>query len=340
MSFETLAIDSNGTVLSFTDSGPPENKDYITVFAVHGIACNGLIFKKVQALARANNIRFVAINRRPYIGSTPYTEAESVTLCTGSETEKAHFIDARGIEFATFVETFVQKYDLPPISPDGKSGGVALLGWSAGNLVTAAALNSLGKLPPSSQDKFKLYLRAHIMHEPPSVIFGLPAAPLTWSPYVEASVPAKMHPRLATQWLSAYFDHGDLSANGVDAIEYIVPSLRCHPSFYSMSSSEVAEIADESISEFPGMFMRMEQANDVYRRVCYGPECKSLAPLLKTTLIVGEATISFRLTALLSIRADNSALGGDIRFSLVDGANHFVQWDEPDKAIKTYLEAL
>ncbi|KAJ6458696.1 hypothetical protein DFH09DRAFT_1115381, partial [Mycena vulgaris] len=302
MSFETLAIDSNGTVLSFTDSGPPENKDYITVFAVHGIACNGLIFKKVQALARANNIRFVAINRRPYIGSTPYTEAESVTLCTGSETEKAHFIDARGIEFATFVETFVQKYDLPPISPDGKSGGVALLGWSAGNLVTAAALNSL---------------------EPPSVIFGLPAAPLTWSPYVEASVPAKMHPRLATQWLSAYFDHGDLSANGVDAIEYIVPSLRCHPSFYSMSSSEVAEIADESISEFPGMFMRMEQANDVYRRVCYGPECKSLAPLLKTTLIVGEATISFRLTALLSIRADNSALGGDIRFSLVDGANHF-----------------
>ncbi|KAJ6460867.1 hypothetical protein DFH09DRAFT_1267699 [Mycena vulgaris] len=310
---------------AFTDSGPPENKDYITVFAVHGIACNGLIFKKVQALARANNIRF----------------AESVTLCTGSETEKAHFIDARGIEFATFVETFVQKYDLPPISPDGKSGGVALLGWSAGNLVTAAALNSLGtKLPPSSQDKFKLYLRAHIMHEPPSVIFGLPAAPLTWSPYMEASVPAKMHPRLATQWLSAYFDHGDLSANGVDAIEYIVPSLRCHPSFYSMSSSEVAEIADESISELPGMFMSMEQANDVYRRVCYGPECKSLAPRLKTTLIVGEATISFCLTAQLSIRADNSALGGDIRFSLVDAANHFVQWDEPDKVIKTYLEAL
>ncbi|KAJ7139247.1 hypothetical protein C8R44DRAFT_764116 [Mycena epipterygia] len=340
MSFETLAVNSQVTVLSFTDSGSPGSSSYTTIFAVHGLGFNGFIFKKVQALSATKNLRFVAVNRRHYVGSTSYTDAENSILTSGSDTEKSQFIDARGMELASFVDTFIQKHQLPPISSDGSSGGVALLGWSAGNLVTAAAIANLAKLPASTQDRFKVYLRAHIMHEPPSVIFGLPGPPRTWSPHMDASVPPEMHTRLGTQWLTSYFEHGDLSAKGVDAIEYIVPSCRRRPTIYDFSSPDFAEVIDESVVELPGMFMSMPQANAVYRQACYAADLKTLAPRLKKTLIVGDATVSFCITGLLSIRADNEAAGGDIQFASVAGANHFFQWDDPEDALKVYMEAL
>lgn len=160
------------------------------------------------------------------------------------------------------------------------------------------------------------------------------------------------------QWLTSYFEHGDLSAKVVDAIEYIVPSCRRRPTIYDFPSLDFAEIVDESVVELPGMFMSMPQANAVYRRASYAANLKTLAPHLKKTLIVGDATLSFCIACLLSIRADNEAAGGDIQFVLVAGANHFVsdlslqitptrvdssrqfQWDDPEDALKVYMEAL
>ncbi|KAJ7433448.1 hypothetical protein B0H11DRAFT_2296847 [Mycena galericulata] len=341
MSLDGTAVDAYGTVLTSTDSGAPAGSStYTTIFAVHGMAFNHGIFKKVQALCGSHNIRFVAVNRRDYGGSTRFSETERGVLTSATDEEKALFINSRGIEFATFIDKFNQKEHLPEISPNGDSGGFALLGWSAGNLVTAAALSNIEKLSPQTQELFKKGLRAHIMHEPPSVAFGLPASPMTWSPYMDASVPAKMHTRLATQWLTSYFDHGDFnSEQGLNAIEYIVSSCRQAPTIYSFSQSEFDQIIDESIAELPGMFMSTTQANAVYRRACYGAQLKTFAPRLKTTLIVGDATVSFCITALLSIRADNEAQG-TIQINLVPQANHFWQWEEPEDALRAYIQAL
>lgn len=82
---------------------------------------------------------------------------------TGSDDEKAHFINCRGVELANFIDTFIQNNQLPPISDDAKTGGVALLGWSAGTLITAAAIVNLDTLSEASKKRFKSHLRGHIM---------------------------------------------------------------------------------------------------------------------------------------------------------------------------------
>ncbi|KAJ6626740.1 hypothetical protein B0H10DRAFT_2211017 [Mycena sp. CBHHK59/15] len=308
MSLQSLVVNSEGTVLSFTDSGHPGSDSYTTVFAVHGIIFNGLIFKRVQALSASSNIRFVAINRRRYAGSTPYSDTESSILMTGSDEEKARWIDARGLELANFVDTFIQDNQLPPISADGNSGGVALLGWSSGNQVTASAIANLDKLSTSSQNRFTAYLRAYIMHEPPTIIFGLPRTPKTRSPDIEETILAEKRTPM-TMWLTSYFDHGDLSSRDPNILKHIVPSARRRPTIHDMTADEIAEIVDESfkLPSFPKL---------------------------------GDATGALPLAAFFNIQDDNAASGGNIKFVVIPGANHFFQWDDAKDALKAYVEAL
>jgi len=340
MTLQTLPVDANGTVLAFTDSGKPGSDNYITIFAVHGMGYNNLIFKRVAALVASKHIRLVAINRRQYEGSTPYTEPEGMIPITGSDDDKAGFIVSRGIELANFIDAFIQKNDLPPISNDGKTGGVAILGWSAGNLLTCAAIANIGSLSAASKDRFKLYLRAHIMQEPPSIAIGLPLPPLNWSPHMDTTIPADKHAAMFTSWITSYFDHGDLSTRDVSVLSYHVPSPLRRPTIYDMTADEIAVTADQRPVELPGMFMSMPQANAAYRKACYSADVKSLVPSLKTTFITGDRTASYSLAALWSIQDDNKAEGGNLKFVVIPGANHFWHWDDAGEALKTYVEAL
>ncbi|KAJ7764861.1 Alpha/Beta hydrolase protein [Mycena metata] len=341
MSLQTLSVDVNGTAkLAFNDSGNPGNNNYITIFAVHGMGWNNRIFKRVQTLSAAKSIRIVAVNRRQYKGSTPYTESEAMIPITGSDEEKANFIKSRGVELANFIDTFIQNNQLPPISDDGKTGGVALLGWSAGNLITAAAIANLDALSDASKKRLKSHLRGHIMQEPPSIAFGLPLPAANWSPHMDTTIPADKQAAMFTTWITSYFDHGDLSTRDVNVLSYIVPSAFRPPTIYDMTPEEIAETADQGPVELPGMFMSMAQSNAVYRKACYSADIKSLVPSLKTTFITGDATCSYSLAALWSIQDDNKAEKGNIKFVVIPGANHFWHWDDAEEALKTYAESL
>lgn len=121
------------------------------------------VFSKVLALAPAANLRFVAITRRDYDGSTPLTAEELEVLSSGSDTDKASFLQDRAAEFATFVSTFIQNNNIPPPTADGKNGGVALLGWSQGNAFSIATVANVQIYPKTVKDSLAGYLRALIM---------------------------------------------------------------------------------------------------------------------------------------------------------------------------------
>lgn len=121
------------------------------------------VFQKVMSLAPKYGLRIVAINRRDHPGSTPFTPAELQVLASGTDEEKGSFVRARGLELATFADNFIKQNNLPPISEDGKGGGIALLGWSLGSTVTLACVANIDSLPAEVQSRFKLYLRAHIL---------------------------------------------------------------------------------------------------------------------------------------------------------------------------------
>ncbi|KAK7046737.1 Alpha/Beta hydrolase protein [Favolaschia claudopus] len=339
MTVQTLAVDINGTVLAYTDSGKPASDVYITIFALHGMGFNGGIFKRLAAVAPKKNIRLVAINRRQYEGSTPFGPEAAIPI-TGSEDEKTKFLASRGIELANFAATFIEKNNLPPISADGKTGGVAFLGWSAGNNLTCAAVANIDGLSAGAQARLRSHLRAHIMYEAPSIVIGLPLPPDNWFPHMDKSMPAEKHTPMFTNWITSYFDHGDLATKDLKVLNYHLPSPYRRPSVYSMTREEFDAIVDMGPEEFAPLFMSQAQAAANLNKACFSETIKSLVPALKTTFIAGERSASYAIAAMWSLESENEARGGELKTVLIPGANHFYHWEEPEEALQVFVDAL
>ena len=172
----------NGITLAYLDSGAPSAKTYTTIIAIHGmgfysrklalaalyhnrtvwLTYHAAVWAKVLDLAPASNTRFVAVTRRDYNGSTPYTSADLNTLQNGTVSDQTAFFQARGEEIATFIELFINQNNIPAPSADGKTGGVGLLGWSLGNTFSVATIANLQSYATSTQHTLAKYLRALI----------------------------------------------------------------------------------------------------------------------------------------------------------------------------------
>ena len=76
----------------------------------------------------------------------------------------AAFIHDRGIEIAIFMDTFIRQHNIPLLSPDRKSGGIALLGWSLGAAYVHSALSHLYFLPEPVRMHLAGYLHTVLIH--------------------------------------------------------------------------------------------------------------------------------------------------------------------------------
>jgi hypothetical protein len=359
--FKTIKVDALGTKLSYLDSGSPVGTAYETIFIVHGIIfTNGMqrvrllsytyiltsgvaTFQKVLKLAPTSGLRIVAINRRDYPHSSPFSPAELDTMATGSDTDKVIFLSNRGLEIMTFIDEFIQQYELPPISGDGKTGGVALAGWSLGNLVTCAAISSAERLSPDCKFRLAKYLRALVLQgtwykdgcssssiflsDPPTVALGLPARP-TWFPLYDPQIPARERVDYTCQWLTSYFKHGALETRSPDALSAYLGSTHRAPSIFNMHNnlSEILyppPVTDGSDGYLMRNFESQLLAN--YRKACFDPAPRVLLPKMKIWELSFDATLPNCILALWGIQDDNTAHGGDlVNFEVVHGANHFV----------------
>jgi len=75
----------------------------------------------------------VAITRRDYPGSTPFSEEELRVASKGSRKEKLGFLRDRAIEIWEFVRKFVKVNSIPRWNKSDGKGGVVVMGWSMGN---------------------------------------------------------------------------------------------------------------------------------------------------------------------------------------------------------------
>lgn len=75
---------------------------------------------------------------------------------------ESNFMRERGLEMAKFLVWLVENLDIPPVSAQG--GGIALLGWSIGNVTTMAMLRFLPTFPNEVRDVVISYLRAFIVY--------------------------------------------------------------------------------------------------------------------------------------------------------------------------------
>lgn len=128
-----------------------------------------VVFKKLQSVAFAKGFRFIAINRRPFAGSTPFN-AEEINLITNvddDEDKRTAFIEAQGHKYAYFIDIFTQNFGLPPISDDGKVGGSIVLGWSMGSLFAAATIAYAPTLPVDLRSRLAQNIRSLVVYGEP-----------------------------------------------------------------------------------------------------------------------------------------------------------------------------
>ena len=118
------------------------------------------VFKRILPLASSHSLRVICLSRREYEGSTPYSPDELKIINHGSDAERADFIHNEGVLIALFVDRLIQLLSLP------EKGGVAIMGWSLGNLFTIAMRASINDLPDNTKQRLKAYMRGFI-------IFGL-----------------------------------------------------------------------------------------------------------------------------------------------------------------------
>ncbi|KAG5651396.1 hypothetical protein H0H81_008778 [Sphagnurus paluster] len=344
MAFTTLAAGS-GVELSYTDSGvPTESRDsYTTIVAIHGMCFTNLIFERMKAVAYEKGIRIIAPNRRSFPGSTELSSEDFNVLMTGgTHEERDTMIQARGHEIATFIDTSIQTLNLCPISDDGQSGGIILLGWSLGAALALAAIAHSTTLPIEARGRLSKYIRSLVLYESAPIVLGLPTPEQNWAPLVDTSIPEALRLPAFGQWCTAYFDHGDLTKRDLNSLSWVLGSKRRVPTIYNIPEAQLKEMecyGPEAISDLPFLFHFAKQLEASYRKAFYDPEILEAFPKMKLTYITGDKTGAFGIAGLWALQDDEKEAGGKrpVDYRIIPGINHFWHWDEPEKALEGFL---
>ncbi|KAF5311563.1 hypothetical protein D9758_019092 [Tetrapyrgos nigripes] len=249
----SIPVGSSGVSLSYLDSGAPSKVgNYITIFAVHGLGFNAHIFEKVQTAASQAGLRFVSLNCRGYGTSTNFSsEEENIIVQSAGATDEqqlklgAEALKTRGHEIALFIDAFIQKHDLPPFDPQTQAGGAVILGWSLGSHFILSAAANADSLPAGVSERLGAHIRAMIIHDAPSI--GHAPPPNSWVPFFNPTIPEELQLPSFTQWVTGYFNHGDLSTRDPNVISHILPATSPILSIYNMTEKQIARTANNPI---------------------------------------------------------------------------------------------
>ncbi|KAJ7130777.1 hypothetical protein C8R43DRAFT_1089921 [Mycena crocata] len=345
MDFQTLVVNATTNVsLSYIDSGAPSTPSYTTIFAVHGMLFTNLIFEKIIDIAPSHGVRVVAINRRHFPGSTPFTPEELNVVFTGGsgDDERDAQMEARGHEIGTFIATFVQKFHLPPLSADGKEGGSVLLGWSVGAPYQLAAIASADTLSEDTRSVLSAHVRSLILYEPAPIALGLPTPAQNWNPLVDNSIPAPLQLAAFGQWVTAYFDHQSIETRDLDSLSWVLTAPDQSPTLYGIPADKLGpmlRLGEDATTDLPFLFFFANQLVKAYRKAFYDGATAALFPKMKKSFLCGDRTAAFGVCGLWAVQDDQAIHGPStkVTFKFMNGTNHFGHWDDAETVLKTFI---
>ncbi|KAK7055272.1 hypothetical protein R3P38DRAFT_1349671 [Favolaschia claudopus] len=344
--FNSLIVNTNPNIaLSYLDSGAPRGvSNYPTIFAIHGMIFSNLVFQKIMDLAPSLGVRVVAVNRRPFPGSTSLTAAELNVINTGGSgaDERAAQLDTRGHEIATFISNFITQFNLPRMSADGKTGGAIILGWSVGAPYALAAISAADSLPTPIKSTFSTNLRSVIVYEAAPIAIGLPTPPQNWNALVDNTIPANLQLQAFGQWLTSYFDH-DISKRSLDGLSWVITSPSRTPTLYSIAAAKkldaMQELGADAQTDLPMLFFFGDQLVASYRKAFYDANVAALFPKLKRSVLCGNKTAAFGINGFWAIQDDQKVNGPktSVTYKMMSGTNHLGHWDDPSTVLNAII---
>ncbi|KIJ29932.1 hypothetical protein M422DRAFT_268604 [Sphaerobolus stellatus SS14] len=237
----TLTLREKPVDFFYLDSGKPDNEVYITLIIAHGHTFATNSFKHLLPAARTNSIRIIALNRRDYLPTSVLSPGELVQVAT----TRTAFLSDRGAELALFTYQLIGELSLPATAADGKSGGIAWMGWPLGNYLPIAGLIAGVDLPENVVTCLQKYLRRVIIYEAPNLALGIKEPEKAYIPLFDDSIPIEHRGAAFAGWVTSYFNHGDLSSHDLDVIEYRIPAKERKGTVESMDMADIIACADD-----------------------------------------------------------------------------------------------
>ncbi|KAL1748330.1 hypothetical protein HDZ31DRAFT_30044 [Schizophyllum fasciatum] len=335
-----LNISAAGLDDDRTPRAPPGVDAYYTFVVVHGLGFNANAFERVIRLAPTRGVRIVAVNRRNYAGSTPYTPEEASVFAKGSPEQRRALMLDEGARLAGFVAAFTRR-----LCPQGERS-VHIVAWSLGNAYLLAMLAAVGQLDVDDRQALRRNLGTAMLY------VDAPVGALGFEQFagetpITDDVPPEQRGALFMRWVTSYYTH-DL----------------CTPARQMTQLRKTQEEADRdprpTIESIPGEALgRMgsfaaSQAADAY--VCTEAFQGVLADLRRLGLhdshnayIWGGLRISYLWGErsnwnvvwgawMVEASAQKAGAGGlPLQFKMLKGANHFAIWDAPAQVMDSFL---
>ncbi|KAF7291766.1 AB hydrolase-1 domain-containing protein [Mycena chlorophos] len=320
---------TNSLKFFYLDSGTTGLQPmYTTLFALHGGSFFSGTFKRLLAAAPNHEFRIIAINRRGYPGSTPYSPAEAERILTGGEDARAAYLSETGRDLALLLDGLITELSIP--------SHVMLLGWSLGNVSLLALVDTIrgSSLPGGTKERLRQRVKDVVLFQANIDALGIEYPPGLISPPLDPSIPPEDLGKVWAAWGSSHFLHGDLSTHSIDQLT----SSRTNPNKRpTIDSGElkldehfvgVEEIAVD-ISILQPKWMTALDA--MVQRVLFREPSGE-----RYWVIYGTAETWTPIYAAweLEKRLANAKNAAEVRFKAMEGANHMVVWEDPDSVLR------
>ncbi|EJD04688.1 uncharacterized protein FOMMEDRAFT_27031 [Fomitiporia mediterranea MF3/22] len=374
---QTATINDAGTQFAYLDSGAPPGDTYITLVIIHGHTYHAQNFSRLLPIAKDHNLRIIALNRRDYVGSTPFSSAELEALNNSDVEAQVAFLKARGLEIARFLVWVITEKKIPTASADGKEGGLAVLGWSMGNLTTMAFMRHLNAYPRDLVESIRPYLRALYIYENGATTMGYPSAEGGYHPLYDKSesIPARMRGIVFGTWVSSYYRHPYFSSVDKNDRNISLLILRAPEgdqlyrpcTLDTLSAIELTTCVDPAAAAHsePIIISNItrpvlyDQTQDILLLDYQSPNTKknensgiqegsasALLPDVKICIVYCDASVWSCVRTIWELEKDYERWekeGRKIRehkFLHVREANHFLHWEDPEMFLKVVEDGL
>ncbi|KAF8549463.1 hypothetical protein OG21DRAFT_1515186 [Imleria badia] len=336
---------------TYLDSGPPASSNYTTWVFLHGLGFNGATFEKLLPLAHAHNLRIVSVNRRGYLPSSGFQDAELAGIGMGKKIEEAEpFFRAQGTEIATFLAQFATAEGIPPSDPNSPtSGGIVLIGWSLAGIHVLAVLAYLDTLPEDTQSTLRKYLHTILPHDATAVWQGIPNPPrhkvdIWFEPDDRKRFDAFF------EGITAHYIHKSVTSENIDDLEFNNPSQEIPRSLHELSYAQRAEYTSlEAFSGCDGKLLFCDTTAFAALTKCalFDKARAEKFPHVRVRYMSGGTSPGALVWPIWVFRkyvedppealyGSDAEKARDIKLITHTEGNHFIFWEDPEKAIDQY----
>ncbi|PAV19509.1 alpha beta-hydrolase [Pyrrhoderma noxium] len=340
MELSYATVDSFGIKLSYYDSGALETP-YTTLVCLHGLGYHASTFSRLLPPSKEKNYRIIALNRRGYAGSTPFSDEELAPLKEKDETLHEEYLYKRGLEIAQFLSFLVKTERLYPKKTGQDIGGIILTGWSLGNSTAFAFLAYLDKYPKEVIQTIEPYLKSFFSYGTPLAVFGFPRPEEAYNPFRDQNLPASEQHTIFKKYVTTYYSHPLYDSSGKEISERSLLSLEQSPSDTAKLSS-IANLSEEELSSYLDQeaFPKFEALSlsispETLQKITRRALSAETLPKLEIYILYGQADLwevqwtTWEFQKLVEKWKQDGKSIREVVYSPAVGAAHFMHWDEP-----------